>query len=46
MGDDEDVAENDGGVELRESVDWLEGDVSGDGWGLAAFEEGVFFSDL
>jgi hypothetical protein len=46
LGDYEDIAEDDGSVELGESVDWLQGDVSGDSWGLAAFEEGVFFADL
>jgi hypothetical protein len=46
LGDDENIAEDDGGVELGESVDRLEGDVSSDGGCLAAFKEGVFFSDL
>jgi hypothetical protein len=46
LGDYEDIAENDGCVELGKSVDWLESDISGDGWGLAALEEGVFFADL
>ena len=39
LGDDEDIAENDGSVEGRVSVDRLEREGGGDAWRLAAFEE-------
>ena len=37
----EDVGEDDGCVQQGVSVDRLEGEGRGDGWGLAAFEEGM-----
>ena len=47
MRDDEDVAEDDGGVdESRVSSDGLEGELGGESGSLTAFEEGVRLSKL
>jgi hypothetical protein len=46
LGYDKDITENDGSVELGKSVDWLEGDIPGDGGSLTTFKEGMLFSDL